>query len=218
MENALEVLLASLVLMAEDLKQKACEFRRILGMQGDGMFAVLAALEHRVGAVDGAFMYQIVEDSDWDEPDIGALYSPADRVCPHRVIYIKASLFVRAENGDKAALYCIAHELCHWFEDFRYGICIPPFITNAAARRVISHIIELYTNVFTCHIVPCCAVSEAGRAELASGSRELDSFMLEYTKFTDWRNRYAAGLFKTPRGTEKTAIENARHLSDKSRA
>ena len=67
-------------------------------------FPVLHALEHDIGRVDDTFAYQIVEDEDWDDPEIGALYSPAAGDCPHRVIYVKASLFARAERGGRAAL------------------------------------------------------------------------------------------------------------------
>ncbi len=218
MENVLEVLLTSLVLMVEDLKQKTDEFRHLLGIKDGETFPVLRALENDIGTVDGAFMYQIVDDCDWNDYSIDALYSPADKSCPYRVVYIKASLFARAEDGDMAALFCIVHELCHWFEDFKYGVRVPQNVTHATARRVMAHIIELYTQVFTYHVFPCDAFSGKERAEQISGSRELDSFMLAYRKFTDWRSHYVAGAFGASRGTEKAAKENARHLSDKNRA
>lgn len=218
MENALEVLLTSLVLMAEDLKKKTDEFRQLLGIRDGKTFPVLHALEHGIGIVDEAFRYQIVDDCDWNDSGIDALYSPADSSCPYRVVYIKASLFARAEEGDMSALFCIAHELCHWFEDFKYGVRVPQNVTHAAARRVMSHIIELYTTVFTYHVFPCDAFFGMERAEQISGSRELDSFMLAYRKFTDWRSSYVTRVFGASRGTEKAAMENARHLSDKSRA
>lgn len=135
MEQALEAFLASLMLMAEDLKQKTHDFRRLLGIMDGEEFPVLHALEHDIGRVDDTFAYQIVEDEDWDDPEIGALYSPAAGDCSLRVVYIKASLFARAERGDRAALADIAHELCHWYDDFRYGIRVPASITDAAARR-----------------------------------------------------------------------------------
>lgn len=218
MENVLEVLLTSFVLMVEDLKQKTDEFRRLLGIRDGNTFPVLHALEHGIGAVDNEFRYQIVDDCDWNDSGIDALYSPADKSCPYRVVYIKASLFERAEGGDMAALFCIVHELCHWFEDFKYGISVPQSVTHVATRRVMAHIIELYTMVFTYHVFPCDALPGKERAERVSGSRGLDSFMLAYRKFTDWRRDYVAGLFGTSRGTEKAAKENARHLFDKSRA
>lgn len=192
MENVLEVLLASLILMAEDMNRMTDEFRLLLGIKDGETFPVLRVLEHDIGALDEAFRYQIVDDREWSDPGIDALYSPADGECPCRVVYIKASLFARAEGGDMAALFCIAHELCHWFENFKYGVCVPQSVTHAATRRVMVRIIELYTTVFTYHVFPCDAFSGTERAERISGSRELDSFMLAYRRFTDWRDGHVA--------------------------
>lgn len=61
----------------EDLKQKADEFRRLLGIQGGETFPALRALEHDIGVLDEAFKYQIVDDCDWNDSGIDALYSPA---------------------------------------------------------------------------------------------------------------------------------------------
>ena len=218
MEQVLEALLTSLMLMAEDLKQKTRDFRHLLGITDGEKFPVLRALEHNIGQVDGTFTYQIVEDADWDDPGIGALYSPADDDCPLRVVYIKASLFARAERGDRAALADIAHELCHWYDDFRFGIRVPDFITDATARRVVSHIIELRTNVFTCYVFPHDAPSEGEQAESLSGSAELDDFVHEYEKFVEWRDGYVTGSSETSCETAEFAMENARQLSDRNRA
>lgn len=191
MENTLEVLLASILFMLEDFKQKAAKIRNALGIKGNMRFPALHIITNLLGDVDSKFMYQIVEDKDWLVDGINTLYRPASKECPFRVIYIKNSLFVRAEQNDEKALFELTHEFCHWLEDFKYRIRIPESVKDPLVRKILCRVIENRTEVFSWYMFSYEEINklEKSHAKKISGSGELNSLVKEYSNFTEWRKK-----------------------------
>lgn len=191
MERILEVLLASLLFMLEDFKQKAAEIRNALGLKGNMRFPALHIITDLLGDIDDRFVYQIIDDKDWTADGINTLYRPASEECPFRVIYIRNSLFVRAEQNDEKAQFELTHEFCHWLEDFKYGIRIPESVKDPLVRKILCRVIELRTEVFTWYMFSYEEIKklEKCHAKKISGSGELNSLVQEYSIFTEWRKR-----------------------------
>ncbi|MGN0729732.1 hypothetical protein [Treponema sp.] len=101
-----------ILMMVVDFKKMAVEFRKFFGLDSTQNFPALSIAENKLCQADAQFEFNIVADADWYYKDsIQAYYKHhANR----HEIGIKESVYGKARNGDKSALYSIAHEISHW--------------------------------------------------------------------------------------------------------
>ncbi|WP_191017965.1 hypothetical protein [Treponema zioleckii] len=127
MAEQISVIGTVILMMIVDFKQMAVEFKKFFGLDSTQNFPALSIAENKLCQADAHFEFTVIADADWNCRDsIQAYY----RHCANRhEICIKESVYERARNGDRSALYSIAHEISHWglFNYFKINLGVQEF-------------------------------------------------------------------------------------------
>ena len=144
------------LMMLIDFKKVAVDFRNFFGLGSSQSFPVLTIAENKLCEADSSFMFNIIADKDWNYKDnIQAYYCHSTN---SHEIGIRESVYNKARNGNKQALYSLAHEISHWtffnysgmeFNVKKYQQLAP---SQKAAFTIISeNIADLLTALFLCN-------------------------------------------------------------------
>lgn len=112
MAEQISVVGTVILMMVVDFRQMAVEFKKFFGLTATQKFPVLSIAENKLCQADAHFEFTVIADAEWKYKDsIQAYY----KHCANRhEICIKESVYEKARNGDRSALYSIAHEISHW--------------------------------------------------------------------------------------------------------
>ena len=112
MAEQISVVGTIILMMIVDFKKMAVEFKKFFELDSSQMFPALSIAENKLLQADTHFQFNIKPDAEWNCKDsIQAYY----RHCANlHEICIKESVYEKARNGDRGALYSIAHEISHW--------------------------------------------------------------------------------------------------------
>ncbi len=112
MAEQISVVGTVILMMIVDFKKMAVEFKKFFGLDSTQSFSALSIAENKISQADAHFEFNVIADSDWSCKDSVQAYY---RHCSNsHEIGIKESVYERARNGDRGALYSIAHEISHW--------------------------------------------------------------------------------------------------------
>ncbi len=112
MADQISVVGTVILMMIVDFKKMAVEFKKFFGLDSTQMFPALSIAENKLCQADAHFEFNVIPDAEWTcKNSVQAYY----KHCKNRhEICIKESVYDKARNGDRGALYSIAHEISHW--------------------------------------------------------------------------------------------------------
>ena len=154
MADQISVLGTVILMMLVDFKQMAVEFKKFFDLDATQNFPALSIAENKLCQADAHFEFNIIADADWNcKESVQAYY----RHCKNRhEIGIKESVYEKARNGDRSALYSIAHEISHWglINYFKINFGVQDFEQlDPVSKAVLMNIHENITDLITSLLV-----------------------------------------------------------------
>lgn len=112
MAEEITILLTAAFMSLIDFKKIVNEFRTVFKLGLTEEFPAVKIAERDIPESDSKFTTRIIADCEWDFKDsVQAYYRHSENV---HEIGIKESVYRRALDGDKDALFSVAHEIVHW--------------------------------------------------------------------------------------------------------
>lgn len=152
MAEQISVVGTVILMMIVDFKKMAVEFKKFFGLDSTQSFPALSIAENKISQADAHFEFNVIADSDWSCRDsVQAYYKHCSN---SHEIGIKESVYERARNGDRTALYSIAHEISHWglINYFKINLGVQEFdqldpVSRAVLMNIHENIADLLTSL-----------------------------------------------------------------------
>lgn len=152
MADQISVVGTVILMMIVDFKQMAVEFKKFFGLDSTQKFPALSIAENKLCQADAHFEFNIIPNAEWIcKESIQAYYKHCANL---HEICIKESVYEKARNGDRGALYSIAHEISHWglINYFKINLGVQKFeqfdpLSKAVFMNIHENIADLLTSL-----------------------------------------------------------------------
>ena len=152
MADQISVVGTVILMMIVDFKKMAVEFKKFFGLSSTQNFPALSIAENKLCMTDECFEFIVIANSDWNyEDSVQAYYKHSEN---RHEIGIKESVYKKARNGDRSALYSIAHEISHWglINYFKLNLGVQEFerldpVSKAVFMNIHENIADLITSL-----------------------------------------------------------------------
>lgn len=173
MADQISVVGTVILMMIVDFKQMAVEFKKFFGLDSTQMFPALSIAENKLCQADAHFEFNVIPDAEWTcKESIQAYYKHCKNL---HEICIKESVYEKARNGDRGALYSIAHEISHWglINYFKINLGIQEFeqldpVSKVVFMNIHENIADLLTSLLVFSEEELLKAQSAGDLDFSS--------------------------------------------------
>lgn len=173
MADQISVVGTVILMMIVDFKQMAVEFKKFFGLDSTQMFPALSIAENKLCQADAHFEFNVIPDAEWTcKESIQAYYKHCANL---HEICIKESVYEKARNGDRGALYSIAHEISHWglINYFKINLGVQEFeqldpVSKVVLMNIHENIADLLTSLLVFSEEELLKAQSAGDLDFSS--------------------------------------------------